>query len=194
MLDGQSSDYLVSSYTPTITALLNARKGQSTITWTDACILLAGAPTPYCGTRLHHVVTEIETARNELSKALNPNVHSGSPAFIKVLQDARAPDVLDALPTAALLHLACHGVQDTQDPLSSGFLMSDCLLKVTDLLELNLTGAFVAVLSACESAQGDVKHPDQAVHLAASLLFAGFRSVVGTMWYVTDVVTCKNNL
>ncbi|KAJ6522099.1 hypothetical protein DFH09DRAFT_938562 [Mycena vulgaris] len=40
----------------------------------------------------------------------------------------------------------------------------------------------LAVLRACQTAMGDEKLPDEAVHLAASLLFAGFRSVVATMW------------
>jgi CHAT domain-containing protein len=39
-----------------------------------------------------------------------------------------------------------------------------------------------AFLSACETAKGDRSQPDQAVHLAASLLFCGFRSVIATMW------------
>jgi CHAT domain-containing protein len=37
-------------------------------------------------------------------------------------------------------------------------------------------------MSACETAKGDQKQPDQVVHLAAAMLFAGFQSVVGTMW------------
>ena len=43
----------------------------------------------------------------------------------------------------------------------------------------------LAFLSACETAKGDSKTPDEAIHLAATLLFqlfAGFRGVVATMW------------
>jgi CHAT domain-containing protein len=42
--------------------------------------------------------------------------------------------------------------------------------------------AVLAFLSACRTAQGDANAPDQAVHLAASMLFCGFWSVIGTMW------------
>lgn len=38
------------------------------------------------------------------------------------------------------------------------------------------------LLSACETATGDSEQPDQAVHLAAAMLFVGFRSVIATMW------------
>jgi CHAT domain-containing protein len=34
----------------------------------------------------------------------------------------------------------------------------------------------------CETAKGDEITPDEAMHLAASLLFRGFRGVVATMW------------
>lgn len=49
-------------------------------------------------------------------------------------------------------------------------------------MELKLTNAVLAYLGACETAKGDKYQPDQAVHLAASMLFCGFRSVVATMW------------
>jgi CHAT domain-containing protein len=40
----------------------------------------------------------------------------------------------------------------------------------------------LAFLSACETAKGDATTPDEAMHLAASLLFAEFGGVVATMW------------
>jgi CHAT domain-containing protein len=49
-------------------------------------------------------------------------------------------------------------------------------------MELSLPGAALAYLGACETAQGDHYHTDEAVHLAASMLFCGFRSVIATMW------------
>ncbi|KAJ7201976.1 hypothetical protein C8J57DRAFT_1543505 [Mycena rebaudengoi] len=39
----------------------------------------------------------------------------------------------------------------------------------------------LAYLSACETAKGHLQLPDEAMHLAATLLFAGFGGVVGTM-------------
>jgi hypothetical protein len=51
-------------------------------------------------------------------------------------------------------------------------------------MELKLDNAFLAFLSAGETAKGDRMQPDQAMHLAAAMLFSGFKSVVATMWYV----------
>ncbi|KAJ7883112.1 hypothetical protein B0H13DRAFT_2047216 [Mycena leptocephala] len=39
-------------------------------------------------------------------------------------------------------------------------------------------------LSVYETAMGDEKVPDEPIRLAAMMLFAGFRGVVGTMWSV----------
>jgi CHAT domain-containing protein len=61
-------------------------------------------------------------------------------------------------------------------------MMKDELLTVSSLMSLNVPSAFLAILSACETAKGDASQPDQAVHLAATMLYMGFKSVVGTMW------------
>ncbi|KAM6493234.1 hypothetical protein JOM56_011368, partial [Amanita muscaria] len=43
--------------------------------------------------------------------------------------------------------------------------------------------ASLAFLSACRSAMGDMHQP---VHIAAAMLDAGFRSIMGTMWTMAD--------
>jgi CHAT domain-containing protein len=99
-------------------------------------------------------------------------------------QTAISPDVhtvLDGLPNAHILHLACHGIQK-ENALDSHFLLADGPLSVATLAKLDLPNAVFAFLSTCEAAKGDKNQPDQAVHLAASLLFCGFRSIIGTMW------------
>jgi CHAT domain-containing protein len=98
-----------------------------------------------------------------------------------------AAAIQDRLPKASILHLACHGHQDPVHPLDSGFVMGDAMLTISDIMALRLPNALLAFLSACETAKGDERQPDQAVHLAAAMLFAGFKSVVGTMWYVPSL-------
>jgi CHAT domain-containing protein len=51
------------------------------------------------------------------------------------------------------------------------------------LVELKMDTAFLAFLSACETAKGDQDQPDQIMHLAAAMMFTGFKSVIATMWY-----------
>jgi CHAT domain-containing protein len=80
-----------------------------------------------------------------------------------------------------VLHLACHGVQ-APNPLQSAFLLSDGRLTIEYPIRLRMPHAVLAFLSACQTAKGSEVQPDQAIHLAASMLFCGFKSVVGTMW------------
>jgi CHAT domain-containing protein len=88
------------------------------------------------------------------------------------------------LVSAQFIHVACHGIQDSEAPLKSRFCVVDGDVSVQELMNLDLKNAFLAFLSACETAKGDQKQPDQTIHLAATMLFAGFSSVVATLWYV----------
>jgi CHAT domain-containing protein len=87
--------------------------------------------------------------------------------------------------SAGFVHLACHGIQHRTNALESGFHLSDGMLTISKLMTLELDNPWFAYLSACETAKGDAEQPDQVMHLAAAMLFAGFKSVVATMWWVT---------
>lgn len=102
----------------------------------------------------------------------------------KTLVGANLQTVVEQLQDVHFVHLSCHGQQDLSDPLQSGFLLRDRKLTISRLIQLQLGHAFFAFLGACETAKGDLSQPDQTVHLAATMLFAGFSSIVGTMWYV----------
>jgi CHAT domain-containing protein len=172
------SNYVISSYTPTLTALLRAQKSIPTLTKFDAKLVLAAAvktansnlPT------LWNVEDEIDRVRVAAKEARI--------SVDDTYMDAGAVmrGVTDALKNADLVHIACHGIQDPDNALSSGFHLVDGTLTVSHLMELDLKNAFFAFLSACETAKGDEKQPDQTVHLAATMLYVGFRSVVATMW------------
>jgi CHAT domain-containing protein len=87
-----------------------------------------------------------------------------------------------AIQATTVVHLACHGIQDNSDATQSGFCLGDGRLTISRLMELKFDKAYLAFLSACETAKGDSQHPDQAMHLAAAMLFAGFKGVIATMW------------
>jgi CHAT domain-containing protein len=66
-----------------------------------------------------------------------------------------AETLLASLPEATILHLACHGHQNSENPLQSGFVMGDKILTIESLIPVPLPHAFMAFLSACETAKGD---------------------------------------
>ena len=49
-----------------------------------------------------------------------------------------------------------------------------------------MVGADLAFLSACQTSTGDEKLSEEAVHLAAGMLAAGYRGVIATMWSISD--------
>jgi CHAT domain-containing protein len=91
-------------------------------------------------------------------------------------------EVIAHLPAISVAHFACHGQQDIQNPLESALLLQDGQLKVSQIMQQSMPNASLAFLSACETAMGDENLPDEVIHLGSTLLFAGFRGVVATMW------------
>jgi CHAT domain-containing protein len=179
------SDYVVSSYIPTLSALGKARKDWEPSARTAISGLIVSESSPGRGySRLPMVVWEMQTVRDCFTKAgaLIVGDAEETPSVATVLSTLETTNV-------NILHMACHGVQRSS-PLDSCFVLRDGDLKIQDLMGLNLRHAFLAFLSACQTAQGDEKQPDQAVHLAASMLFCGFRSVIATMWYVLLTSIC----
>jgi CHAT domain-containing protein len=151
----------------------------------DANFLLAAAPNPCMLNALPAAQDEAYSVANIVSPHL---LMSSEEADADVLHFvSKTDDVLRLLPSANILHLACHGQQNTREPLKSGFIMEDKMMQVGDLMRLHLPNARLAFLSACETAQGNMEQPDEALHLAATMLYAGFKSVVGTMWSMGDV-------
>jgi hypothetical protein len=172
------SQYVVSSYSPTLSALLRARKGLATQSCASQSMLAVAASQSPGMVSLSGVRDEVETV-SALALSVDLNVVELGTGVAA----ASVADVVEALPTSSIVHLACHGVQDLRDPLQSRFCFGDGSLSVQELMRINTPRAFLAFLSACETAKGDEAQPDQSMHLAAAMLFCGFRSVIGTMWY-----------
>jgi CHAT domain-containing protein len=174
------SDYVVSSYTPTLSALRRARMDLVPMDRESLVLLAASAAESSASPGL----SRLDNVRPEVTQVTRIARDTG---YVEVLEfgdtsAAKLHEVIEALPGANIVHLACHGVQDQKDPLSSGFCLADGKLTVSYLMDIRLDRAFLAFLSACETAKGDKNQPDQVIHLAAAMLFCGFRSVVATMW------------
>lgn len=169
------SDFVVSSYTPTLATLRNARSSAIDLKTTDAQLLLASAANVAGYMPLPATKKEIWAIRNVV-----PSQHIILPAADG--NDTTLESALQHFPDASMVHLACHGTQDANDALQSGFMFDGGRLTLSQLTDMQLPRAQFAFLSACETAKGDKNQPDQTVHLAAAMMFVGFKSVVGTMW------------
>jgi CHAT domain-containing protein len=104
-------------------------------------------------------------------------------------KEATRSAVLARLATSDVLHFACHGVADVENPLDSALLLAgDDRLTVGDLLADRLD-ARLAVLSACETALTGIELLDEVIGLPSTLLHAGAAGVIGSLWKVPDVAT-----
>ena len=101
-------------------------------------------------------------------------------------KDGTINGVLEGMATHEWVHLACHGVQNREDPTKSAFALYDGKLALSTLMSQSLPNAELAVLSACQTATGDENLSEEAVHLAAGILNVGYKSVIGTMWSISD--------
>jgi CHAT domain-containing protein len=177
------ADYVVSSYTPTLTSLLRAQSGVVSLTRKDLAMMLLAekraqeplAPIPGVELEIRDIAT--------IAGTHNVNIVSHLASATTVSR------TIETIKEANIMHLACHGIQDHENATRSGFCLGDGRLTISDLMELNIKDGFLAFLSACETARGSEDQPDQAMHLAAAMLFVGFKSVVATMWSVERLRT-----
>jgi hypothetical protein len=177
------ADYMVSSYTPTLAALSRAQEKAKTFSAEHSKLLLVAAQhsnLPYLP-NISLEMTAVAAIANSAHISVDESCASGS---------ATTASVTECLTGANLIHIACHGIQDPRDALASGFGLADGRLTVSQLMKIKHNDLFFAFLSACETAKGDQDQPDQTVHLAAAMLFAGFKSIVATMWCVHPANDC----
>lgn len=173
------SNYLISSYTPTLTSLHRMLSTTPTRSGSVSSprLLLVGQTDSADLPSLPNAQIEIE----QLREIVSPN------NIIKLSttaddRGASIDTVLRGVSDAHVIHLACHGHQDQENPLNSGFDLQDGRLTLGQLMRVRTPNAQFAYLSACESAGMDESRPDEGLNLAGAMIFVGFRSVIGTMW------------
>ena len=88
------------------------------------------------------------------------------------------------------LHLACHGLFRSDNPMFSALKLHDEWLMATDVLNLDLNGALVT-LSACESGRSEVYGGDETIGLTRAFLGAGAATLVVSLWLVQDETTAE---
>ncbi|KAG9125848.1 hypothetical protein FRC07_005971 [Ceratobasidium sp. 392] len=84
-------------------------------------------------------------------------------------EDATTGATLAGMEQHDWIHLACHGSQNTMDPTKGAFHVHSGTLDLPTI-----------------APTGDEKLPEEAVHLTAGMMVAGYRSVIATMWSIHD--------
>ncbi|TFK19235.1 hypothetical protein FA15DRAFT_648667 [Coprinopsis marcescibilis] len=169
-------DYAVSSYTPTVTSLTSRVKNACTsLDDTSGLFMVSQSRL----SRISGTTEEIRDIETQLASCgVRELMLEGSAATIEA--------GLREMENYNNVHFACHAIQAEDDPLQSGFHLHDGCLSLSTIIKKNLKNANLAFLSGFQTSAGEEKLSEEAVHLAAGMLAAGYRGVVGTMWTISD--------
>jgi len=170
-------DYVISSYTPTLTALLASSSARSSLNRASRILGIGQSITPG-HSPLPGITAELENLRAHTQNVVE---------YSQLLNNkATTSAILDAMEQHDWVHLACHAHQNVSDPTKSGFFLHDGTLDLATINRRTFKNKGLAFLSACQTAKGDERLPDEAIHLASGMLMAGYPSVIATMWSVKD--------
>ncbi|KAJ7115480.1 CHAT domain-containing protein, partial [Mycena epipterygia] len=171
------SDFLISSYTPSLTALIQGSRPPSG-SQADLKLLTVTQPSAYGQGYIPGTQEEIKSIEQHAN---------GKVPILRLDQDmATIENVQNSMKDYRWVHFACHGVQHTSPTESALLLAGSSRLTLSKIIELSLPNADLAFLSACQTATGSHELQDESVHLTAGMLLAGYRGVIGTMWSIMD--------
>ncbi|KAF8137754.1 CHAT domain-containing protein [Mycena galopus ATCC 62051] len=172
------SDYAISSYTPSLTALMEAARPHTEPTNTMQLLAVA-QPSALGQTYIAGTMEEID----HIQRIVNGRI-----SILRLEKDmATVKDVQQGMRDSRWVHFACHGVQNVLHPTESALLLAqNSCLALSNIIQLELPHADFAFLSACQTAMGDKDLQEESVHLAAGMLLAGYRGVIATMWTIMD--------
>ncbi|KZV64318.1 TPR-like protein [Peniophora sp. CONT] len=171
-------DHAVSSYAPSLYALLRSSKGLAKLESIPSMLVVTQPATPG-QSPLPGTVNEGRQIQRILEE-------SQVPCVMLSHEQATIATMRTIMDRHSWVHLACHGSQQTADATQSAFHLYDGRLSLADLMQTAANDAQLAFLSACQTATGDENNPEESVHLAAGMLAIGFKGVVATMWSIGD--------
>ena len=170
------SDYVVSSYTPTLTAMIGAHESYEARHKYRGLLAISQPSTPG-QSALPSTEVELNLIGGRASK-FGVSFLRGPAATME--------SVIEGMEAHSWVHFACHGVQHITEPTKSALCLYDKRLELSMIITKSFPHAEFAFLSACQTATGDENLSEEAVHLAAGLMLAGYNGVVATMWSIKD--------
>jgi CHAT domain-containing protein len=176
------SELVISSYVTTLGSLLQLQKLNGAVMKRHLKFLgISQLKTPG-ESPLFQTAKEVD----EITEVLRSSGWSEDNILSLQGSDATVSRVSSALDFCSWVHFACHGSQDHILGMKSAFSLHDGHLALNEIASKRLSAGQFAFLSACHAASGVKDLPGEAMHLAAGFQFAGFPSVIATMWSIRD--------
>ena len=174
------SDFAVSSYIPTLNVLFETPTSvKKNVASAPTGLLIVSQPNTPGQSAIPYVKEEVEKIQGQLKGR-------GISSVTLDDQNGTVKGLLKSMELFPSVHLACHAAQNVTKPLKSSIYLHDGPLELLEIMKKNLAHSDFAFLSACQTSKGVENLPEEVVHLASGMLAAGYRSVVGTMWSISD--------
>jgi tetratricopeptide (TPR) repeat protein len=178
-------DRIISSYSPTLKALIHAYDRASNL---DSASGLESSAMIVC---MEHTPGLLE--KKQLINALAEcnSVQRGLQNITsEIILNPTRDEVLSGLTRCSIVHFACHGVSDQGDPSKNKLLLRDWRqrpLNFRILSKTEFSRCRLAYLSACGSAENkNLELSDESVHLVGGFQIANVPTVIGTSWKIDD--------
>jgi len=107
----------------------------------------------------------------------------------RVDRNSAASSVIGAAGGAAIIHIAAHGIFDTNNPMASAIFLSSSnngVLRPSDFVSVDLSKTSIVSLSACDTGQSEIRKGGEAIGFVRGILLAGAQRVLLTQWKVED--------
>jgi CHAT domain-containing protein/Tfp pilus assembly protein PilF len=136
---------------------------------------------------------EAETEENSIARSFSPTERR-----VLIGREATEKSFRTLAPAYSTIHLATHGVIDNRQPLYSHLLLTktegdvedDGLLEAREIMNMDLR-ADLAVLSACETANGRIREGEGVVGMSWAFFVGGTRSMLVSQWKVNSASTSQ---
>src|SRR5205814_8005152 len=183
----QSEHFLIEDHTlyyaPSLSVLWEMNRKKGTGAMTNTSLIAFGNPVVGKDEQRNADLCPLPEAEQEVSSIAKSFDQRNSKVFIG--RDASEKSFKTLAPTYSMIHLATHGVIDNRQPLYSHLLLTktegdpenDGRLEARQIMDMNLN-ADLAVLSACETANGKVAPGEGISGMYWACVVAGTRSMI----------------
>jgi CHAT domain-containing protein len=171
-------DYVVSSYSTSLTALSKAQKHTKSFTGKSIRLGVVAEPNAPGMNSIPKVKDEAAVISSLVNGVGSGHVNT----FTRLCEFTKVAEVESMLASVDFVHFACHGEQKPVDPLNSAFLLGNGSLTIERLMDLPRCNMSFALLSACDTSMGDAQLPDQVLHLAGAMSHMGVLNIIATLW------------
>ena len=167
------SDLYISSYTPTLSALLASRKPSTQLSALPTLLVAQSDPSRPGAWPEAQVIRDLDLQATSLGRG-----------------NATLATILDGLQRHQFACVAYNGSLTTGRPFEAAMRIPNGeLLTLLDLVRSQHPAGEFALLPGSHTAElTEESIPDEALHLSAAVQYSGYRSVIGTLWGIDDSV------